>query len=70
MIMDLDAQIREGVMRPLRTNFKHKESGTGEASATFRNYRSLEKMRAHLIKKTKSDVYESFEDYDDSGDDV
>ena len=68
MIAVIDLKIREGVMNPLATCFKRHNFNRVEIAVALKNYENLEKMRVHLTKKMKSDVYESFqsddEDYD------
>lgn len=68
MIGVVDLKIREGIMNPLNF-FKHRKLDRDDIAVTLKNYENLEKMRLHLIKKEKSDVYESFEgnDEDDDG---
>lgn len=68
LIAVVDLKIQEGIMNPLNF-FKRRKLDRTDIAITLKNYESLEKMRLHLIKKEKSDVYESFEgnDEDDDG---
>jgi hypothetical protein len=68
MSTGIDLMIREGVMSP-QSFFKRRKLERADIAIALKNYDDLEKMRAHLVKKQKSDVYESFEgnDEDDDG---
>ena len=68
LIAVVDLKIQEGIMNPLNF-FKRRKLDRTDITIILKNYESLEKMRLHLIKKEKSDVYESFEgnDEDDDG---
>ncbi len=68
MIEVVDSKIREGLMNPL-SFFKINKLDRDDIAVALKNHENLEKMRLHLIKKEKSDVYESFEgnDEDDDG---
>ena len=68
LISVVDLKIREGVMNPLNF-FKRRKLDRADIAIALKNYDDLEKMRAHLVKKQKSDIYESFEgnNEDDDG---
>ena len=67
MIAVIDGMIREGVMNPLSV-FKISKLKKDHIALALKNHENLNKMRLHLIKKEKSDVYESYESSDEYDD--
>jgi hypothetical protein len=68
LITVVDSMISEGVMNPL-SFFKINKLDRVHIASALKNHENLDKMRLHLIKKEKSDVFESYQgsDEDDDG---